>query len=244
MMFDAEIIHIDRPAKNIAVLTLRPLTGKQPVPFSYRAGQYTDVSFNTCPPRPYSIASAPQASGAFEIHVKDNERGGTGSYVVQQAQIGEKVRFGPARGTAVLAEPLAGSLPILFLARGMGIAPFKALTEAVLRENYSLPLHLYWGAASEEVLYLRSYFEQMEKEHPSFSFSPLVGGDVLDFAFANERDIDKKQIFISGAGSFIEQALPLLLAQGISPGNIKTDHTDIVDRYIFQNAIQKECKGA
>jgi CDP-4-dehydro-6-deoxyglucose reductase, E3 len=102
--------------------------------------------------RQYSVASAPREDGTFDLAVTRVE-GGPMSTFLHAAEVGTRVRMLPAQGLFVL-EPM--TRPILMVATGTGVAPFRAMIQEVSHKapNHP-PITLLFGCRTEEEILYR-----------------------------------------------------------------------------------------
>ena len=64
--------------------------------------------------------------------------------------------------------------PIILVAGGTGFAPIKAVIEHALYERVDREMVLYWGCRSLQDLYMPHLPAQWAKEHPNFTFIPVL----------------------------------------------------------------------
>jgi CDP-4-dehydro-6-deoxyglucose reductase, E3 len=144
----ARVTEIARPSPDVAIVTLKP---PPTAAIRYRPGQYICVVGLDGRLHPFSIANAPREDGSLELHVGRVAGGRFTSYVHERLRVGDIVRFEGPLGEFGFAA--AGERPAILLAGGTGIAPIKAMLEAVSQNANKRELHLYWGARRELGLY-------------------------------------------------------------------------------------------
>src|SRR5580698_2350420 len=113
-------------APGIAVLTVHP---DQPVP--YLPGQHLSVQTLHWPRqwRTYSIANAPRADGALSLHIRAVKGGMVSHALVHHVEVGDPLVLGAPSG-AMTVDP-SSTRDVLCLAGGTGLAPVKAIVEAL-----------------------------------------------------------------------------------------------------------------
>jgi ferredoxin-NADP reductase len=130
-------------------LTLDPGPG-----FTFTPGQWVSVKIplaEVSTPRAYSIASAPRPDGCFDLAVTRLE-GGHGSTWLHALRVGDTVPIGEAMGYFTLPPTL--DRPLLLVATGAGVAPFRAMLQAMGKEGPGVPVTLLLGARTEaDLLY-------------------------------------------------------------------------------------------
>ncbi|MGC0314992.1 globin domain-containing protein [Kitasatospora acidiphila] len=169
----AEVVGHERRGSDLAVITLRPHA-----PFPYRAGQYTTVETPRWPRvwRPYSIANAPRQDGLLSLQVRAVPAGWVSNALVQHTRVGDVLRLGPGRGTLVLPERPARR--VVCVAGGTGLAPIKALVEAMITHNRPLTLHLFVGARYQRDLYDLDALRQLAAGFPRLLLVPVVSDEI------------------------------------------------------------------
>ncbi|HSZ40785.1 MAG TPA: FAD-binding oxidoreductase [Trebonia sp.] len=179
----AEVIAAERPVPHVAVLTIR--TDR---PFPYLPGQHVSVQTPRWPRvwRCYSIANAPRSAdpddgGTLTLHVRAIP-GGLVSTALLHAAPGDTLVLGPAEGT-MTPDP-ATERDILCLAGGTGLAPVKAIAEAVARQGSTgehdsarrRKIALYFGARTEADLYDLPALRAMESSYPELRVHTAISG--------------------------------------------------------------------
>jgi CDP-4-dehydro-6-deoxyglucose reductase, E3 len=144
----ARVVKIQKPSPDVAVVTLKP---PPTAAIRFRPGQYICVVGQDGRLHPFSIANAPRADGTLELHIGRIPNGRFTSYVQEQLQPRDIVRFEGPFGEFGFAE--AAERPAILLAGGTGIAPFKAMLESFALTANRYALHLYWGCRHKEGLY-------------------------------------------------------------------------------------------
>jgi len=169
--------------------------------FSWKAGQYTRLTFGNFPPRPYSIANAPNSHAP-----------------------GETLKIGEAEGESFYNAERDSTRPLLLIGGGLGVAPLKAIAEeALLNIKTAQPVYLYWGARQADDLYIADYFHGLAKTHAHFHFVPVIGGMVGESAAAGFDNLKGLSIFIAGPEALSAATIPLLLQKGAKKAHIHYD---------------------
>jgi CDP-4-dehydro-6-deoxyglucose reductase, E3 len=143
----ARVTEIARPSRDVAILTLKPPPAAA---MRFRPGQYVCVLGQDGRRHPFSIANAPRADGTFELHVGRIRNGRFTSYVHEQLQVGDILRFEGPFGEFGFSD--SNERPAVLLAGGTGIAPIKAMLQSLAPEQQQ-KLHVYWGSRRKDGLY-------------------------------------------------------------------------------------------
>ena len=225
-----EIVDIKRYGDDKACFTLKPLGS-----FSYKAGQYVELSFAGIAHRPYSIASAPAHDGSFEIHIKDNGSGtGISHYAVHHAVIGEVVDGRGPMGDCIY-EPFEGE--IVLLAGGIGITHLKAIAEEAIKQNHPHMIHLYWSVKSADDLYLQAHFVNLRRNNNILIYNDIIEDEISIggtnfWAKGGVKEPAKALYYLSGPPAMIERIVPELLQIGVPANAIRSDMSECLKRVI------------
>lgn len=173
-----EIVQHDRRTGTVAVLTIRPDR-----PLDYTPGQYVSVQAPRWPRiwRDYSIANAPRDNGLVDLHVRAVPGGMVSTALVSHCSAGDVVLLGAARGG--LRMPQDQDLNLVCVAGGTGLAPLKAITEAVIKSaghGRRRSVTLYAGARTSRDLYDMRDLETLRLAYPSLTVIPVAEHE-LDF---------------------------------------------------------------
>jgi NAD(P)H-flavin reductase len=233
----AEVTAHDLRTPHVAVLTLRP--GE---PFPHLPGQHLSVQTPRWPRlwRRYSIANAPRDDGSLTLHVRAVDGGLVSNTLVHHLKPGDTLLLGPAEGRMTV--DTASGRPVLCLAGGTGLAPLKAIAEAVGRATESgggrRDIALFHGARTEADLYDLPALRRMELDYPWFEVIPATSDEraagvahgtipVLG-AKASWEDRD---IYISGPDAMIVAAVRGLRTLGADPALL---HYDLLEETTWQ----------
>ncbi|MCL2584845.1 MAG: FAD-binding oxidoreductase [Streptosporangiales bacterium] len=228
----AEVISNELRTPHVAVLTLRP--GK---PYPYLAGQHASVQTPHWPRvwRRYSIANAPAGAedGLLTLHIRVVP-GGLVSTAMLHAAAGDTVLLGPAEGT-MTADP-DSPRDALCLAGGTGLAPVKAVAEALLaRPRPGRRVTLYFGARTGNDLYDLPALRAMERDHPALTVHAVTSEERVPHALhgtvpglaADGVTADTgpagRDVYISGPDLMIDAAVRRLAGLGVPPERLHYD---------------------
>jgi ferredoxin-NADP reductase len=164
--------------------------------------------------RPYSIASSPEDPHLLEICL-NLVPGGLGSRYLFGLGIGAVLRFTGPWGTFALERSPAAEC--VFIAEGTGIAPVRPMLRRALQTAGAYPLRLYHAAASAAGLLYADEFERAAREHPRFTFAPLLGDSLVDRIRQEylARDNDRsRHFYICAVGNIVLELRDLLRRGG------------------------------
>jgi ferredoxin-NADP reductase len=181
--------------------------------------------------RAYSICSAPN-SKAFVICIKLVENG-RGTAWLNSLNEGDEVEFLGPTGKFLFEE---GSKKYTFIATGTGVAPFKSMIEDQLSKGNKAEIQLLFGVRSEEDIFYKEFFEELEKKHENFKFHLAlsrppeswkgVKGRVTKALEEIELDTKNTTFYICGLKNMIEDVETLLLEKGVVKEAIRFEKYD------------------
>ncbi|MFY9929758.1 MAG: globin domain-containing protein [Streptosporangiaceae bacterium] len=215
----ATVSGIEMRGPDVAVLTLRP---EQPL--SYRPGQYVSVQTPHWPRlwRTYSIANTPRPDGLIRLHVRAVSGGLVSPILVHQVRAGDPLVLGAPAGT--MTADTASSRDMLCLAGGTGLAPVKAIIEAIIsapERRGHREIVLYYGARRHQDLYDLPDLRAMEHAYPWLQVIPAVSDEPAhDVMYGTIPELAAKatwadrEIYISGPDHMIIKTARVLRERG------------------------------
>ena len=226
-----EVVQHDQRGPDLAVLSIRP-----DQPLRYAPGQYLAVQVPRWPRvwRNFSIANAPRENGLIDLHVRAVPGGLVSGSLVHNTGLGDALLLGQACGDMTWSA--ADDRDLLCVAGGTGLAPVKAIIEAVVgasRPGRRRKITLFFGARTEEDLYDLADLRVLEWIYPALTVIPVVSHQasydglkgMLPDVIARYASPDDAEIFISGPERMVASTVALL-ASRVPPGRIHHDPPD------------------
>jgi CDP-4-dehydro-6-deoxyglucose reductase, E3 len=167
--FQAELIKTRMLSPSVKEFTFKRVTTGSPSlqePLRFAAGQWLNLHLNTAAgtlKRAYSIASAPNANGSFELAITLVENG-PGSTYLHALPLGAKIDVTGPQG--LFLRQLAG--PSLFVGTGTGVTPLRSMFRAALEAGETSPMHLIFGVREEADRLYHEEFEALSRQHTNF----------------------------------------------------------------------------
>ncbi|MDY6942272.1 MAG: CDP-6-deoxy-delta-3,4-glucoseen reductase [Pseudomonadota bacterium] len=220
--FPVRVVSLSRVTDDVMIVRLRPPSAQ---PFRYLPGQFVDVLLKDGRRRSYSLATAPGRGEELELHVRRVSGGAFSEYVFSQMQEKALLRLEGPLGGFFWQEGV--ERPVLLVGGGTGIAPLKAMIEHAVDQNFSLPMHLYWGVRAGRDLYLGDRLRDLADQHANFLFTPVFSaaepnddvntrrGWVHEAVIADYPDLADYQVYTSGPPAMIDAAEAAFLARGL-----------------------------
>jgi NAD(P)H-flavin reductase/hemoglobin-like flavoprotein len=214
----ATVTKVEPRGPDVAVLTLEP---EQPL--NYLPGQHVSVQTPHWPRlwRTYSVANAPRPDGLLRLHVRAVPGGLISPILVHHARPGDPLVLGAPAGT--MTADTTSPRDVLCLAGGTGLAPVKAITEAII----NAPAHrqrevmVYFGVRRHRDLYDLRELHAMERAYPRLQVIPAVSDEPAhDVMYGTVPELAAKatwadrDIYISGPDHMILKTARVLRERG------------------------------
>ncbi len=173
----AEVVQHDQRRPDLAVLTIKP-----DQPLHYTPGQYIAVQVPRWPRvwRNFSIANAPRENGLIDLHVRGLCGGLVSGSLVHNTRPGDTLLLGQACGEMTASADQDTGL--LCIAGGTGLAPIKAIIEAIIRTpapGQRREIVLYYGGRRRQDLYDLADLRQIEVAYPWLRIIPAVSDEAV-----------------------------------------------------------------
>lgn len=229
-----EIVQHDRRTETVAVLTIRPDR-----PLGYAPGQYVQIQTPRWPRiwRSYSIANAPRDNGLIDIHVRAVPGGMVSTALVSHCATGDTVLLAAARGE--MRVPEEPSRDLVCVAGGTGLAPLKAIIEAVVSasgQGRRREITLYVGARRSRDLYDGRDLETLRLAYPPLTVIPVAEHE-LDFAgrvgrlpdvVATHPSFRDCNVYVAGPAGLVRKSAHIL-SKRVPAGRLQHDPIEALE---------------
>lgn len=235
--WEAEVLGAERRRSDIAVFTVRPN-----YLCNYRPGQSLPVQVPQLRTWRYlSPANAPRADGTIEFHVRAAGRFST--HLVRKLRTGDRLLLGHPTGTALSSYDRSPQLPLLLIAGGTGLAPLRAVVEA-LQQGSGRRTTLVVGGRTPDDLYDDKAVAQLASMPPAAAWQngganwlryvPTVEvgwgwqgaiGKAADTAVRLGPWADT-EILVCGSPEMTRDTITILARSGVQPEQILTESYD------------------
>jgi len=215
------------------VLTLKFSPFKGPI-FSFRPGQFVLVSFldnrlgKQC--RTYSISSCPQDK-FLTLTVKKT---GVFSSALHKLKIGEKVKISPPLGDFY---PKKSMKNLVFLAAGIGIAPFYSIIKSLYLEGSMNELTLFYSNKTDKDIVFPEELSKLAKKWRKFKIIYILTQQKKDSNDENKefqrlnvkilkkylKNLNNKHYFICGSIGFVNDLWKELTNNKVKEENIRVE---------------------
>jgi len=212
------ISSLEKLAPDVIKVVLRLPPG---VTFNFIPGQYIDVIGPGGIRRSYSLAHAPKADNMLELHIRAVENGAMSQYWFSHSAVNDLLRFHGPQGTFFLRKITHRDL--IFLATGTGIAPVKAMLEALPSlpaDQLPRSVTVMWGARHERDLYfdiaglpgIQKYIPVLSRAEEAWQGQR---GYIQDALLRNMPDLRNGMVYACGSAAMIHSAKSTLTAAGL-----------------------------
>ena len=179
--------------------------------------------------RSYSIASAPDGSGTFELMIEGLPDGEVSGWFSDCAAVGDQVELrGPIGGSFSWDGPDGG--PLLLAAGASGVVPLLAMLRRRAQGWRAIPAALIYSVRTRAEAIAHVELERLVATDPGVSLHLAItrelGGRRIDAALvaaALARIGPPGKVFICGSNRFVAAASDLIVAAGVAPGLIRTE---------------------
>lgn len=204
-----------------------------PSEIDFKAGQFAMFVVDEKTKRAYSIVSLPSQKNMLTFCV-DVSPNGPASQFIKNLNIGDRIKLQAPYGLFVVGDQ-DKEKDMLFVATGVGVAPFKSMITDLLETGYAKNLTLLLGMRSVQVSYYFDYFENLAAHHPNFKFFPILSqpeaegdwhglrGRVTDFLQKNGEFYLDHIIYICGGSEMIKDVRAVMIEKGLPKSNIKIE---------------------
>jgi CDP-4-dehydro-6-deoxyglucose reductase len=220
------ISSLDKLAPDVIKVILRMPPS---VALNFIPGQYIDVIGPGGMRRSYSLANAPKADNTLELHIRAVQKGVMSEYWFNQSDVNDLLRLHGPQGTFFLRK--IAQCDLIFLATGTGLAPVKAMLEALpslAADQQPQSITLMWGARYEHDLYFDvAGLPGIQKYIPVLSRAAATWegerGYVQDALLRHISDLRNGVVYACGSDAMIHNAKSTLIAAGLPSQNFYSD---------------------
>jgi len=211
-----------------------PATNSHAIEF--HAGQYLEICLPNGRQVPFSIGSAPDQGRDLELHIRHMAESETSNAVMDHLQNNASVEIELPKGDCYIqAQDLKPDTRVILAAASTGFSQIKSVCEHLLANQYSNPIHIYWGVRAEADLYLAKLPEQWQREHTNVIFHAVVSepetspdwqgrtGLLPDAVMEDFDDFDDVEILTSGSPGMVYALLDACEAKGFDGAHMHAD---------------------
>ncbi|MDP8225053.1 MAG: FAD-binding oxidoreductase [Candidatus Lernaella stagnicola] len=191
--------------------------------------EYGDVDESVY--RAYSMSSVAADKRHVEFIIRRVPDGICTTWVHDHLKEGDEVTVNGPHGDFFLRETDA---PIIMIAGGSGMAPFKGMLREMAAAKNPRPVRFFFGANTERDVYHTELMQQLESEIPDFKFIPALFKPEGDWKGETgliteavdrlvEADLAMWEGYLCGSPGMIDACVEVLKKHGLPEDNIYFD---------------------
>ncbi len=228
-IFSSKVLRIKDLTNDVKLFRLL-----SPANFNFKAGQYLSLSVIKSGKnirKPFSIVNPPREKSFIEFCIKIIPNGVASEYV-RKLKLGDEVElFGPA-GKFVVND---FNKDLIFIAGGVGIAPFMSIISDLLNRKFNKKIILIKSSRTENDSLYDAELEELSAEYPNFVFYNVFSnprrkdldiGYVQDFLEKYTPEKFSGDFYICGLKEMIERVEEKLLSLGFKQEQIFKEKFD------------------
>ncbi len=238
LIVELVVCNIDQIGAGTRILTLTPRRDRDRL-CQFAPGQYLELWVPNAIwlSRAYSIANAPRPDDSLELQIRKVQGGRLSTWAFGPVAVGDVVAARGPLGSFTMRSP--GGRPVVFVARGTGFAPIKALLEQQVEMFSDREMVLFWGVTSSEDFYELDRLSALCATAPNLSatlvarryapgFSAPKGvttktGRVSDAVAASNLGLAGFDGYVAGPRITVVDCIAALVDLGIGPSGVYVD---------------------
>jgi ferredoxin-NADP reductase len=223
----SRVLQVRAETNDVYTLVIRP--GKRWK--SFTAGQHLQITAEqngSLQTRFFSISSAPayfKKTGLIEMSIRVQEGGRVTPWLREAFAAGGICTLSPAEGEFVLP---AGNQPLLMVAGGSGITPFRSMLSQMAASGDKRDAHLLFYVRDEANALFKDEFERIAAEHDNIRITFMNSAEKGVFSAEHLQqecpDFAERKVMICGPTPMIQLVRSVVAEQGVSADNIMFEY--------------------
>lgn len=241
----SKVLQVRPESADVYTLVIRP--GKQWSGF--KAGQHLQISAEQNGSRQtrfFSVSSAPAyftRTGLIEMSIRVQEDGRVTPWLREAFVSGGVCLLTEAQGDFILP---ASNKPVLMIAGGSGITPFRSMINEMAAAGDTRPVHLLFYVRDDANALFRDEFEAIASKHSNIQITYMNGEKVGKFSGDHVRthcpDFLERKVMICGPTPMIQLVRDVVSSEGVAADDImfeyfgaapiELDRSNVKDSYV------------
>jgi len=229
-----EVEAVEELTHDIRRLVLRL---RDPDHVSFQAGQYMDIAIPGADGehRSFSMANTPGRPDHLEFMIKLYDGGHFSGLLANGdgIKVGDELTATGPYGVFTLRE--SSPRRLVFIAGGAGMAPIVSLLRSMAEKGSTRPVTFYYGARTQDDLFVLDELERLGTELPELRFVPALSeadastlwtgeaGMITDVVDRLEDDLADVDAYLCGPPPMVDAAIALLERRGCAESHIYFD---------------------
>ena len=211
---------------------------EEPSEMDFQSGQYMQIEtqeygdVDESVYRAYSMSGSEDDKNHVEFLIRRVPGGICTTWVHDYLKEGDKITLNGPHGDFFLRDV---DRPIIFIAGGSGMAPFKGMLSKMAADGNNRKCTFFFGAVSKRDLYHLELMSDFEKKLPNFKFVPALSapapednwtgatGLITEVVDRMAEDIDKCDAYLCGSPGMIDACIAVLTKRGLTEDRIFYD---------------------
>ncbi|MET1033532.1 MAG: FAD-dependent oxidoreductase [Candidatus Saccharimonadales bacterium] len=220
--------HVEAEAPNISTFYFRPEKR-----FEYTAGQYVELTLKHANPdnrgetRRFTLSSSPTDELLSITNKFTDKDGSTFKDALGKLQSGDSLHISKPMGDFILPSQI--QMPIIFVAGGIGITPYRSMVSWMRAMGERRPVDLFYGARNETELLSKTIFEGIIDEIAIMLSSPSADwkGDrgylTAKHIISSKKMSPETRIYLSGPEGMVASIQKELISAGVPANQLVLD---------------------
>jgi glycine betaine catabolism B len=193
------------------------------VPVRYSAGEFVEVYLphdnpdNRGTRRWFTLSSAPTENGLAITSAFTRGQSSSFKQTLAALQPGDSLQISEPLGDFIL--PKDSTIPITFVASGIGITPIRSITKWLADKNERRTIQLLYRAQNDAPLLFGDMFDDCYASAWQATIGTINGSDILHFS----PDTPDRLFYLSGPEAFVETLAQQLQSAGVESERIVRD---------------------
>jgi NAD(P)H-flavin reductase/ferredoxin len=223
----ARAVALKRENDSVIRMTLRFPPFDKP---DFKPGQFVGIRHSDGMDRSFSIANAPRNDGTIELHIGRVEGGSFTGYVFDDLKINDVLQVSGPYGNFTYSSE---DRPSIFIAGGTGIAPVRAILEAIARDNSRSSARVYWGSRMRSGFYIDHELRDLCAGCTGIEYVPVLSetddmwegrtGLVHEAVLQDFADLSDFDVYACGSPAMVDATHEALRAHGARPDRFFAD---------------------
>ena len=225
--YRTRVVRVRSELPDVYTLVLKPARSWR----GFQAGQYVQITAEkdgVLSSRMFSISSSPDdfaRTGLIELTIRVQEKGRITPWLREHFADGGFVRISAAQGEFVLP---ATREPLLLLAGGSGITPFRSMLNQLRADAENRDVQLLYFARDSRHFLFTEEFDRLQLELPNLTITRLDNEQhgLVSEALLRQYcpDVARRQVYICGPSPMIALSRSVLQGMDIATGQIHFEY--------------------
>lgn len=224
----ARVLSVRSESDDVYTLIIRPSRSW----LSFEAGQHLEITVErngSLQTRIFSISSSPEyfrKTGLIELSIRIQDQGKITPWMFKHLHGGQLVNLSRARGDFVLDN--RSTEPVLMIAGGSGITPFRSMLQQIGSSNTKRDITLLFYVRDSQNELFKDEFEALSRTHEHINIQYLHGdkdGYVCPQHIQQHcPDVQSRLVMICGPTAMIQLARSTVSDMGVDDAQIKFEY--------------------